>query len=645
MTQRTAPSRRFLPRILLSMLVSALLLQCLPAQSYYYDAAGRLTQVAYRNGSGARYEYDAADNLIEVAPLELPPAPVLIRVNRLSGTSARLEWRDDSDRETSFLIMRRKSTDLGWETIAVVGRDVTSFLDESLDPDSDYVYRIVARGDDGLSAYSSELQALPVGPAGSFLDLVVQARGAERADTRNDPGTARPGYATVTVNSGVAPYGTAVFSLSQNGIVVSEAGVPASPPSTASRIFIDFRSEVPPDSGQFEGTIAINTGLAVANTNDQDTEVTYTLRDPSGNMVAGGSQVLTAGAHFAKFIDQLAEEAPDFELPTDFSSQTGFGTLDLTSTLPLSALALRLTVNQRGEALLTTTPVADLEQNPSNQPLYFPQFADGQGFTSALVLLNATANPESGIIRLFRSDGSPFTIRASDGTRSSVFVYSIPANGLFVLQTDGSSAEATAGWALLTPDPGTSSPLGSGIFQLSQGGVVVTESGIPAATLTNRARIFIDTAGGYNTGLALANPGGEDLSVDLEVYQTDGSDAPGGSPDPLVLEARGQRALFVTQLAAALPVGFKGVLDLEASGPFAALTLRSLVNSRDEFLLTTFPTADPTRSAPEPIVFPQIADGGGIQTQFIFISPGSQSGLTIRFFDDQGMPLVVGKTP
>jgi hypothetical protein len=68
------------------------------------------------------------------------------------------------------------------------------------------------------------------------------------------------GYATVAVNTGSAPYGTAVFSYTQNGVVVSEAGVPVSPPTRAARFFVDSRAGV--SAGTGSGTINISTGFA-----------------------------------------------------------------------------------------------------------------------------------------------------------------------------------------------------------------------------------------------------------------------------------------------------------------------------------------------------------------------------------------------
>jgi len=44
-----------------------------------------------------------------------------------------------------------------------------------------------------------------------------------------------------------------------------------------------------------------------------------------------------------------------------------------------------------------------------------------------------------------------------------------------------------------------------------------------------------------------------------------------------------------------------------------------------------------------PIVFPQIADGGGYMTQFILLSAGGASSTTLSFYGDDGRPLAVGK--
>ena len=85
-----------------ALLVFALSMSLGQAQSYFYDDAGRLIQVAYAQGSGFRYGYDDADNLTSVTPVTLPPAPVLVSVTRTSSSSVQIVWQDGSNRETGY---------------------------------------------------------------------------------------------------------------------------------------------------------------------------------------------------------------------------------------------------------------------------------------------------------------------------------------------------------------------------------------------------------------------------------------------------------------------------------------------------------------------------------------------------------------
>jgi hypothetical protein len=117
----------------------------------------------------------------------------------------------------------------------------------------------------------------------------------------------------------------------------------------------------------------------------------------------------------------------------------------------------------------------------------------------------------------------------------------------------------------------------------------------------------------------------------------------GTSTGPLRLSGNGHKAQFVDQLIAGLPAGFSGVLDMVSSTAFVAVTLRSLNNEREDFLIATFPIADLTATAPGPIVFPQIADGGGYITQFIMIGAGGAADITINLLGEDARALLQGK--
>lgn len=488
----------------------------------------------------------------------------------------------------------------------------------------------------------AEAKHVPANPPGTSVSMPIFEGGASTAITSATSEAAQVGWANGVVASGGTPYGTAVFSSAQGNVVVSEAAVSASPPTTAARMFIDYRTGVapsPPQSGA--GTVDIYTGVAVVNRGAASANVTYTLRDGGGTTLSVGHGNVTSGSHLAKFIHQLNEVAPDFNIPANFATNVQFGSLEIGSDQPLSVLALRLTVNQRGDLLFTSTPVADLTQSVGNASFYFPQIADGGGYITTLTLLNTSSTVETGRISFFEDDGTALTVHLAGGSTNSVFTYSIPPRGVFVLQTDGTPAGSNAGWVQVKPDTSSISPVGAGVFSYSQGGVRVTESGVPAAAATTHAHIYVDQSDGHDTGLALACPGSSGINVSLKAYQTDGSTAAGSSA--LSMNGNGHTASFVGQLISGLPTGFTGILDISSPAPFVALTLRSLMNARGDFLVTTFPVADLTQVAPTPIVFPQIVDGGGYTTQFILLSAGSASNVTVLFYDEKGAPLAIGK--
>jgi photosystem II stability/assembly factor-like uncharacterized protein len=472
--------------------------------------------------------------------------------------------------------------------------------------------------------------------------LTIGSGGTAACKTTGGNGTMQTGYAVLAVNSGSTPYGTAVFSFKQDGVTVTEAGVPASPPTTQARLFIDYRAAVKAIPGRNEaGVVDINTGIAVVNLSSFTANVTYTLRNMNGDLITTGTGTITARKHFARFINQFSDIAAGFNLPAGFQNTIQFGSLEIVSDRPLSVLALRMTTNQRGEILFTTLPVADLTAPVLSGAVFnglFPQFADGGGYTTSLILLNTSNATETGTLHIMDNSGAALIVNQVGGTVDSSFNYSIPAGGAFRFQTDGSPAEAKVGWIQLIPSAGQT-PIGSGIFSYNPSDALISESGIPAARSTTHARVYVDLSANHNTGLAIANIQNVDASILISAFQKDGITAVGTSRGPLQLTPNGHESQFANQFVSGLPADFTGVLDISSTTPFAALTLRSLYNERDEFLMTAFPIADANQEAPSPIVFPQIADEGGYATEFIMLSPQGASSTTLNLFDEAGTPL------
>jgi serpin B len=484
------------------------------------------------------------------------------------------------------------------------------------------------------------LQSVPCTHAEDLLNFSLNSGGSAKSSTPGDSEIATEGYATLAVNSGAAPYGTAVLIYKKNGITISEAGVPASAPTTAARIFIEYRLGVDAIPGlRRAGRIDVNTGIAAVNHASRTASVYYVLRDMNGVLIAAGDGTITAGHHIAKFINQFSDIAASFSLPADFPNTIQFASLEITSDQPLSILALRMTVNQRDEILYTTMPIADLTKSPATDPIYFAHFVDGGGYTSSLILLNTADMTETGILQILDNSGAPLVVALAGGTANSSFAYVIPAGGAFVFRTAGSPAEAAAGWARLIPDAGKSTPVGSGLFGFNPIDVLVSESGIPAAIPTAHARVFVDRSGNHNTGIAIANIEPNSIKIDIQAFKMDGITATGASLGPLQLAGNGHVARFADQLVSGLPEGFTGVLDIRSATPFVSLTIRSLDNERHDFLMTTFPVADANHPAPVPIVFPHIADGNGYVTEFILLGSAGASSSTLSSFNISGLPL------
>jgi hypothetical protein len=256
--------------------------------------------------------------------------------------------------------------------------------------------------------------------------------------------------------------------------------------------------------------------------------------------------------------------------------------------------------------------------------------------------MNTSSQVETGLVKIYGNGGSPLPVRQV-GTPSSlpVIPYTINPGGHFTVVTDASPPDVNVGAVQIIPNSGTTTPVGAAIIGYTSHGVLVTETGVPSSMPTQRARIYVDTAYGHNTGIALAAVAGGSANVILNAFQTDGASYVGTAGSPLAVN--GHDARFVTQFFSQLPAGFTGVVDISASTPFVAVTLRSLSNGRGDFLLTTFPVADINQIVGLPLIFPQVADGGGYQTQFILIDPsptGNATTVNLDVLGDNGTKLL-----
>jgi hypothetical protein len=318
--------------------------------------------------------------------------------------------------------------------------------------------------------------------------------------------------------------------------------------------------------------------------------------------------------------------------------------LEATSDQPVSVIASRITTNQQGDFMVSNSPVADLSIPISGGPVLFPQIVDGGGYQATIVMMNTSNAQETGTLRFYDNNGGDLSVHMiGDASFHSQYAYSIAPGGFLRLVTDGSPANANVGWAQLVPEAGSFAPAASAILGSTQRGVFVTEAAFPAVVATTHAHVYVDMSNGHDTGIAISNPSASPIRISAAAFRPDGLNR-AGNTSFLDVPAMGHDARFAREFINGLPAGFTGVLDITSSAPFAAMTVRSLMNSAGNFLTTIFSVADINASPPSPVIFPQIADGGGYQTEIILLSKeGADSTVTVRYMDNNGAPLNIGK--
>src|SRR5207244_686708 len=152
-------------------------------------------------------------------------------------------------------------------------------------------------------------------------------------------------------------------------------------------------------------------------------------------------------------------------------------------------------VNERSEFLTSTLPIAQTAAS-STDPVVFPHFAQGDGWSTEIILVNPTDQTltgglqffdpgpsdavTAGIAVAFKGAGQPVAVTI-DGMTQSTFPYAIPARSARSFQLSGSPTTILLGSAQAVPPSGGGSPAGVLLFSYRPNGVRVTEASILAA--------------------------------------------------------------------------------------------------------------------------------------------------------------------
>jgi YD repeat-containing protein len=189
--------------------------------SHYYDDVGRLTQIAYPQGTGIRYDYDDNDNLLSTTTVGIPQAPQNLLTNTNENGGIMLTW-DSVENITEYRIYRRRGSNLAWQLISGADPGTLLFLDTTTLPGIAYEYRIVTAGDEGLSVYSTPSMATSGQPA-NFRTRIVRSNASddtyEIQFTAKQDSTSRLEFSNTLQNG---DWSSQAYSLTEAGVESTE---------------------------------------------------------------------------------------------------------------------------------------------------------------------------------------------------------------------------------------------------------------------------------------------------------------------------------------------------------------------------------------------------------------------------------------
>jgi hypothetical protein len=232
-----------------------------------------------------------------------------------------------------------------------------------------------------------------------------------------------------------------------------------------------------------------------------------------------------------------------------------------------------------------------------------------------------------------------------DGQTVQSVAYTIQPQGSVKFSTTDVDPNLRSGWARVNPAEGSAAPAGVELLTYRVNGVTITETTASLRPQGPAFRMYAESNGSVQAGIAVVNLGEADETVVVEAVRFDGSSVGRGT---VSVPAGGQRAFFLSDIPALANVTrtFKGVLRVSTAdeADIAVLGIRARWNERREFLVAATPTANETDAPKGTIVFPHVVLGGGYTTEFITFSGSpaepAAGGIGVRAQDGSAISLV-----
>src|SRR5262249_31053866 len=151
----------------------------------------------------------------------------------------------------------------------------------------------------------------------------------------------------------------------------------------------------------------------------QTASVSFFFTDANGGNFGDSNISIPPNSQIAAFVN----EAP-FRNALGTRLITDARTLTFTSTVLVSAAAVRTRLNERSEFMMTALPITDLALSATSATS-IAHTADGGGWATEVLLVNNSDVTATGTLQFFSSAGQNLTVNL-DGQSGNQFPYSIP---------------------------------------------------------------------------------------------------------------------------------------------------------------------------------------------------------------------------
>ncbi len=332
---------------------------------------------------------------------------------------------------SSISLFTFSQTNLYFPQIAVGGGYTTNFIITNTgDTDADVTINFFQSG---FAPWSVKIENTSL----TSLSFTVESKSMIFFQATSDSTNIDVGFAILTSENDYIN-GTATYLLEdESGNLITEVSVPAMGVSTEYTLPLLHSTED-----------QLNTAISIVNISDLEGSLSISCYDEDGYVLNSLSTPidLMSGEHFPRYIT-------DDSLFPDLTDSEGAITLHLKNVegtpLPFTCMGL-IQDGDKFAGFMPSKYCHDTSNKKATYTYYFPQIADGGGYTTSIVIINTSKEVLNFTIDFFDESGNPWQLDLEDfGSFTSISEELGPGESEY-LSTSNTSPNIKAGYATIT---------------------------------------------------------------------------------------------------------------------------------------------------------------------------------------------------